>query len=108
MATALSRSLAVQLFFFRWLPHMEVAVCGTLPISFQNKIIAFIVVHGFMVCFLTIQNREIALFHFPMPALSVPTFKMSRSQTIQKREIALFSFSDANFEDELKSDDTKT
>ena len=50
----------------------------------------------------------IAVLHFPMPALSMSTFKMSRSQTIQKREIALFSYSDANFEDELKSDDTKT
>ena len=55
-----------------------------------------------------IQKREISLFHFLMPALSVPTFKMSWSQTIQKRDIALFSFSDANFDDELKSDDTKT
>lgn len=56
MATALSRSLAVQLFFFRWLPHMEVAVCGTLPISFQNKIIAFIVVHGFMVRLVSLHH----------------------------------------------------
>lgn len=56
MATALSRSLAVQLFFFRWLPHMEVAVCGTLPMNFQKKIIAFMVVHGFMVRLVSLHH----------------------------------------------------
>ena len=44
------RNHKVAACLFRQLPHLEVAVFGALPVRIQKKSIAFIVVHGFMVC----------------------------------------------------------
>ena len=50
------RNHKVAVFFFRRLPHLEVAVFGALRVRFQTKIIAFFVVHGFMVRLVSLHH----------------------------------------------------